>query len=269
MFLKKIIKNSVFCIIGTIVDELSVAKTSLFIEINKEVIAKFPSVHVHLNSVPSCKEIVIKSCVNLYRTAFPETLFIIDVQPNNRGHMFGTIDLDEACFNSTVNTKYDFLWKSTEDVIISESLIENIKVDLADFYYLPSISYEDILRKTGNNLINLPQTNFFIVNTKKINSLYGSVEDKITTYQNAVKLDSNIKPWDIQYSDCIKFDCEHLLQQTVSKLTQFNLLNQETISKLLRHVSINKVGDPSHKNIMFKEIGVCHYHFWRDKIYEI
>ena len=36
------------------------------------------------------------------------------------------------------------------------------------------------------------------------------------------------------------------------------MISRETFEKLLETIQIHQLHDPSHKNILFEEIGVCH-----------
>lgn len=199
----------------------------------------------------------------------------------NRGHMFGTIDLDESIFRYVKENLPDhpYLWKSADDIIVSPDILVQ-EVEEAEFYYLPGFSYESLLRAGGKeNLLHInrneifesglwtPQTPFFILYVHAVPSLYGDdIERKIHAYEEAKKYKPYIKPWEIEFD--IKFDCETHLGRSTRSLRKCNLVEEE-LEELMDFIMFNRVGDPSHKNIYFQRIGVCHYHYYNDLIYNI
>ena len=54
-----------------------------------------------------------------------------------------TADLDNVVFNYCIDNKIQWLFKSSNDVIIEESFL-NKEIPEVDFYYLIGISYEDL-----------------------------------------------------------------------------------------------------------------------------
>jgi hypothetical protein len=190
--------------------------------------------------------------------------------------MFGTIDLEEAILEYIKRElpEVQYLWKSMDDVITTIDLID-LDVEEADFYYLPGFSYESILIAGGKDNLHknfesdywTPQTTFFILNINNIDSLYGNdVDSKMHLYQKEKARNEHIKPWEMSFD--IKFDCETHLGRTTKHLTKQCLI-QDLFENLLDLIEFNKMGDPSHKNIYFQNIGICHYHFYKNSVYYI
>lgn len=269
MRLKDIIKASTLCIIGTVEGPKSVDKIATILQMNLDIVNTFESrVHFHLN-VSESEEAV--KAVPLYKQAIGEyfTEPNITVHPENKKWMFGTIDLDEACLKGC---KTKWLWKSTDDVLLRMELLHK-QVSDADFYYLPGFSHESIVNAGGvkalvegyEDFYFTPQSNFFILNTEAINTtLYGTdVEEKRQAYLQYKEIHPQLKPWDMKFPDGVKFDCESMLGVSTKNTSKESLVD---INKLANFVHINKVADPSHKQIYFEEIGVCHYHHWESGI---
>jgi hypothetical protein len=193
--------------------------------------------------------------------------------------MFGTIDLEEAILKYVKSElpEVQYLWKSMDDVITSSEILK-IEVKEADFYYTPGFSYESIIKAGGrSNLHKIfedyesgfwsPQTTFFILNITNIDSLYGNdVDSKTAIFKEAEAQRPSIKPWEMPFD--IKFDCETHLGRTTKDLKKHCLV-EDQFEELLEMVYYHKMGDPSHKNIYFYRPGICHYHYYKDLIYNV
>ena len=277
MKLKDIISDSVFSTIATITGPESLDKAELFLGANEELIKQFPLIYLHVNCLPDVDTNLVFSYMCMWSETFPYKVLCSDYK-KNRGHMFGTIDLDEACLTSAEKSKFKYLWKSTEDVITYPGLISvEVKEDF-DFAYLPGFSYEVLLNAGSTaNLIRdyeekfyAPQTNFFILKTDKVKNLYGyDVEEKRKAYEAVKESYPLIKPWHMQFPDGVKFGLEDHLGRTTKGLNKQMLLSEASFRNLIDHVKYHAEPDPSHKNLLLKEIGVCHYHNWQDRVFEI
>jgi len=205
---------------------------------------------------------------------------VILISDTNRGHMFGTMDLEEDLLSyvkkNIPSAKY--LFKSMDDVIIYDRLLE-VEVPEADFYYLPGFSYETVVIKSRSieDLYNnyetykswyyTPQTTFFILNISNIASLYGDdVGWKYDHYMAVKKLRPEIKPWEVAFY--LKFDCESHLGRTTKDLSKYCLIEPE-FKQLASLAQTLPITDPSHKNIFFNRIGVCHYHFYNQNVISV
>lgn len=280
MKLKNILNKSVYGSIATVTGEESLEKAYGFLEYNKDFIQSFPTVILALNKTSTCVMKYVLMYENMWKERYPGCYVLYNEK--NRGHMFGTIDLEESILEYMKDHRpaSEYLFKSTEDMLLSTNMLE-IDYPEGDFYYYPGFSYESIIQAGGvDNLFNIiksntypdwtPQTNFYILNIKNISTLYGNdIHIKRDMYLNDLKLYPGLKPWEVKFEDGIKFDCEHLLAKTVEPMKKILLINDADIKNLINFVASNQIGDPSHKNLLFKETGSCHFHFWKNEVHLI
>jgi hypothetical protein len=277
MKIKDLIPESTFGTIVTVKDEFSLRKLDLFLSYNYNFISVFDSIILSLNYLVDTSKEVVEEYKNKWLQYFPNSIIL--QSDNNRGHMFGTIDLEEDILkymkSNIPNKKY--LFKSMDDVITSDSLLE-VEIPLVDFYYIPGFSYESILNAGSKQKLRsiyedfetgffTPQTTFFVVNIDNIDMLYGNdIEHKYDVYQEKKKQNPNIKPWEIPFD--IKFDCETHLARTVKDKSKYCLIANK-FSNLLDLVEQIPIWDPSHKNVLLKNIGMCHYHYYDQPVFEV
>lgn len=236
---------------------------------NKIIIEQFPNMVMAINSDEEDLSF-IKKLLDTY-AADLDIVFL----DQNRGHMFGTMDLDEAIFELSKKYPQKYLFKISQDILIDFELL-NTEIIESDFYFVPGFSLETILRNKGaKGLFQVfedssqkdftPQSNFFILNKKSPNVYGGSslITEFYNKFQEILKEKPNAKCWE-EFPDP-KFDCETFLGRTVQSqnLTHFNLLNESEFVHLWKTVLNYKIGDPSHKNIMLP-CGICHFQF-RDR----
>jgi hypothetical protein len=277
MKLEDILPESCFGTIATVSGKESLDKLVFFLEYNLPTINRFPYVILALNRTDTVSNNIVEAYKTIWSENVPKSV-ILDL-PENRGHMFGTIDLEEAILRHIrwKLPQVEYLFKSMDDVIVSEALLL-AEVPQVDFYYLPGFSNESIVRAgSKENLFKIyenfeshfwtPQTTFFILRINDIDMLYGNdVNDKHRVYTEIKKNYPNIKPWEIPFD--IKFDCETHLGRTVKDKSKHCLI-LDKFKELLSLVENYPIGDPSHKNILFKDIGVCHYHFYGKAVLEV
>lgn len=280
MKLSSLIPDSAFAIIATVEGEESLEKAKVFLGANEEVLRQFPIIILHVNySREGARFPLVKEYCNLYISAFLKSKVITIAHFPNPGHMFGTIDLDEACLQSVKGKGMKYIWKANDDMLIGPALLDK-QVLPKDLYYLPGFSYETLLNAgcTANLMRDYeekwfaPQSTFFILDTTKVGSLYGDITGRKKVWEEAKTLSGNpkLKPWEVPQPDGVKFGLEDLLGHTTKNLAKQSLLSQESFHKLIDHVKYHAEGDPSHKSVMIKEIGVCHYHNWKGgKVYEV
>lgn len=236
---------------------------------NKEIIEQFPNMVMAINSDEEDLTF-IKKLLATY-AADLDIVFL----DQNRGHMFGTMDLDEAVFQLSKQYPQKYLCKLSQDVIVDDTFLET-DIEEADFYFVPGFSHETTLRhagiaglhqvfKTSAHEDFTPQSNFFILN-KQSDSVYGGIS-LITEYydkfQEILKEKPNAKCWE-EFPNP-KFDCETFLGRNINKqdFKFFNLLTDLEFKMLWKTIFNYQIGDPSHKNILLP-CGICHFHF-RDK----
>lgn len=261
MFLKELINKSIYGTIGYISSQDDLNLLESYILYNLPVLKEFKHILVATNY----KELdlyLINRNIDLWEKYFPNCI-LIDSEVN-RGHNFGTADLDNLVFNWCKENNEEWLCKVSNDIILEESILDK-EIDEADFYYFNGISYEDIMLnnfdydKIYDNHF-YPQTNFYIIRVDKIDYLY---DKKYTdeTYQYMLSIPNyNGRIWEY-----IKgWSCENFLKECVSRnnLKKEYLLDKETNNKLCSVLDMYKIWDPSHKNLMIE--GVCHFHFPND-----
>jgi hypothetical protein len=189
----------------------------------------------------------------------------------NRGHNFGTADLDDLVFDYCKLKEEEWLCKSASDIILQENILDK-EIEEADFYYTTSVGYgaffppyEVTTSKVYlTNEYFYPQTNFYFINVFKTDYLNDKnhIDEIYNKTQNIP--DYNGKSWEYGFKSC-----EFLLKETIERnnLLKFNLISQEKFSILLEIIKNYQIHDPSHKNIMIGNI--CHLQYPEQQIIEI
>jgi len=264
MNLKTYINKSAYGTVGYVANEDDLLRTEQYILYNLEVLKNFKHIIVATNYGGDFQN----KNSDLWKKYFPESILIDN--PINRGHSFGTADLDNALFDYCKNNNIEWLCKCSNDTLLNVKLFD-IKVKEADFYYMNGFSFETIylndfdFKKLSSTHFT-PQTNFYILNVLKSDYL-NNTKFLDETYELVKTIPNyNNKPWDY-----IKgWACEEFLAQCVKRnnLKKYHLLDNENLFlKLFNLVKNYKIGDPSHKNIMIN--GICHFHFQNEDIFEI
>ena len=266
MNLKQLINKSVYGTIGYISSQDDLDLLEQYILYNLPVLKEFKHIVVATNY----KELdlqLINRHIDMWEKYFPNC-YLIDSKIN-RGHNFGTADLDNLVFDWCKENNEAWLCKASNDVIFQEAILD-IKVKEADFYYLNGISYETLYLNNFNyeqiyNEHFYPQTNFYLINVSKTDYL----NDKPyldETYEYSKTLSNyNGKIW--EYIE--GWSCENFLKNCIkrNRLTKEYLLNLYQHKKLCETIRMYQIGDPSHKNIMID--GICHFQHPNQNIIEI
>ena len=263
MNLKQLINRSWYGTIGCISSEDDLTRMEQYILYSLEVLKEFDNIIVATNYNGDFQE----QNTQIWRKYFPNCI-ILDL-PVNRGHNFGTADLDNKVFDYCKENDIEWLCKGANDVLFQEKLF-NIEIEESDFYYMNGFSFETISNNHFNSeLLDkfhfTPQTNFYFLNISKTDYLTDE-EYLDETYDQVLKIPNyNNKPWEY----ITNWSCEHFLAECVERnnLNKHHLLKGELYEKLFHLVSINKIGDPSHKNIFIQ--GICHFQFPDHPIVEI
>ena len=265
MNLKQLINNSVYGTIGYISSQDDIDLLESYILYNLLVLKEFKHIVVATNYKELDLQLINRN-IDMWEKHFPNC-YLIDSEVN-RGHNFGTADLDNLIFDWCKENNEEWLCKVSNDVILQESIL-NKNVDEADFYYLIGISYEDLYLNNFNYKKILdkffPQTNFYLINVSKCDYLNNKDYLDITYKQMKTISNYNGKIW--EYIE--GWSCELFLKQCVERnnLTKHYLLDINKHNKLCDAVRIYGVGDPSHKNIMIE--GICHFHSPNQDVIEI
>jgi hypothetical protein len=260
MILKNVINKSWYGSIGYIKNLDSIDTFNSYLLYNKPILDEFKG-HIFAFTYD---DLDCKYLLELITSLYPRAQIIL--LEKNRGHNFGTTDLDNAVFDYCKENNIDWVCKGSNDVIIQE-LILNKEIDKADFYYLNGIGYGGMVSYNFNfnRIINeefYPQTNFYFIRVDKIDYLYD--KDYVNeTYQYI----QNIEKYNGKVWEYIKgWSCENFLKQCVERnnLSKHHLVSQKIYIKLLELIKQNQIHDCSHKNIMIE--GICHFQYPNNNI---
>jgi len=268
MLLKSLINKSVYGTIGYISSQDDLDKLEQYILYNLPVLKEYKKIIVATNY--SDIDLFRNSNKELWTKYFSDCVLIDSFI--NRGHSFGTADLDNMLFNHCKEENIEWLCKSANDIIIQESLL-NKEIDEADFYYTTSVGYGALFPPHGVNVNKVyltneyfyPQTNFYFININKTDYLNSKEYlDKTYEYIQTVENYSG-RIWEYFQG----WSCEEFLKQCVerNKLIVSNLISQENFNILLEIIKDYQIHDCSHKNIMIE--GICHFQYSDQQIIEI
>jgi hypothetical protein len=258
MILNQLVNKSAYGTIGYVGSENDLIKIDKYFAHNREVINQYAHIIIATNFD---SEELIAIHTLLCKHHFPNCILLNSI--NNRGHNFGTADLDNLLFNYCKENNIEWLCKSANDIIIHNELLSK-GIGESDFYYFMSIGYGWLLEKYNLDLdkfINddyfYPQTNFYFINVSKTDYLNDAhYIDETYNYTKSLN-NYNGRVW--EYIE--NWSCEKFLKDCVERnnLKKEHLLNDSTYISLLNFIKDNRYQDPSHKNIMMENI--CHLHF--------
>jgi hypothetical protein len=264
MNLKQLINKSAYATIGYIEskDDLDILES--YIQYNLNILKDFKYIIVATNY----KDLsFINDNDSLWKKYFPECI-ILDSKIN-RGHNFGTADLDNIVFDYCKENGFEWMFKTANDFIFQNNMFD-VNIEECDFYYLNGISHETLyLNGFDYNKVYYeyfyPQTNAYFINVSKCDYLNDKKYlDETYQYSKAIP-NYNGKIWEY-----IKgWSCEDFLKNCVDRnnLRKFYLLDYETHTKLCEAIKNYGIGDPSHKNIILN--GICHLHYFNHNVLEI
>lgn len=263
MILKSIINKAYYGTIGHIssIDDLNLLER--YIVHNLPVLKEYKGIIVATNYKDL--GLAVKNA-QLWLKYFPECK-IIDLK-ENRGHNFGTADLDNALFNYCKNNNIEWLCKSANDIILTPELLD-LNIQKSDFYFLKSVGYGGMEKCNFDfNVLKdqyFPQTNFYFINVSKVD--YLNDEKYLDETYNQIQ---NIPNYNGKVWEYIKnWTCERFLQKCIdrNKLSKYHLVSPKKYIILLNTIKNLQIHDCSHKNILIN--GVCHFHYPNKKIIKI
>ena len=265
MNLKQLINKSIYGTIGYISSQNDLDVLEQYIVHNLPVLKEFKQIIVATNYKDF--ELLSLQNNNLWKKYFPKCITLNSKE--NRGHNFGTADLDNLVFDHCKSIGDEWLCKSANDIIIQESIL-NKEVEEADFYYMNGIGYGGMIEYNFdfNRILNenfYPQTNLYFINVNKTDYLTDK-EYLDKTYNQIQSIPTyNGKVW--EYIE--GWSCERFLRQCIKRnnLSKFHLVPQSKYINLLQTVKDNIIHDCSHKNIMIE--GICHFQYSNQNIIEI
>ena len=230
MKLKQLINKSVYGTIGYISSQSDLNKLEQYILHNLSVLKEYKKIITVINY--SDIELALKHN-QLWLKYFPNCHYINN--SINRGHNFGTADLDNLLFDYCKLKKEEWLCKSDNDIILQESILDK-EINEADFYYMNGIGVGGMIKYdfNFNRIINedfYPQSNFYFINVNKTDYL-NNKEYLDETYEYIQTIENyNGKIWEY----ILGWSCEDFLKQCVerNKLTKSHLVSQENYLNLL------------------------------------
>ena len=253
MILKELINKSWYGSIGYIHNDSDIELLGSYLLHNQLVLDEFEG-HIFTFTYNELNKGYLE---NTIKSLYPNAIIVY--LEKNRGHNFGTADLDNAVFDYCKENNIKWLCKSSNDIILQPEVLD-IPIQKADFYYMDGIGYGGMEHYNFdyNRIIKedfYPQTNFYFINVSKTDYLNDSEYIDKTFEQISNIPNYNGKVWEYIQN----WSCEHFLVQCVEKnnLLKYHLIPPKTFIKLLELVKQNQIHDCSHKNIMIE--GICHY----------
>ena len=255
MILKEIINKSYYGVDNYIDNPEDLKRLEQLILFNLEVLKEYKGIIVATNYKDL--GLAIKNA-KIWLKYFPDC-HIIDLI-ENRGHNFGTADLDNTLFNYCKQNNIEWLCKSSGDTILEVEVLNN-KIEESDFYYLNGIGWGGMVKYDFDfdRIIKedfYPQTNFYFINVSKTD--YLNDKDYVNQTYNMIKDNPgyNGKIW--EYFD--GWSCEDFLKTCIirNNLSKYHLVSPKNYRILLEYIKDSQIHDCSHKNIMIENI--CHLH---------
>jgi len=260
MNLKNLINKSWYGSIGYIQNDSDIKLLGSYLLHNQLVLDEFKG-HIFAFTYKELDEEYLENTIS---SLYPDAIIVY--LDENRGHNFGTADLDNTVFDICKDLQVEWLCKASNDIILQPDIL-GIPIQEADFYYMNGIGFGGMVKYDFNNerIINedfYPQTNFYFINVSKTD--YLNDKDYIDeTYEYIQSLEHyNGKIW--EYIE--GWTCERFLKQCVERnnLSTYHLIPPKTYIRLLELVKINRLHDCSHKNLMID--GICHYQWSNQNI---
>lgn len=168
--IKNLINKSFYGTIGYISSENDLELLEQYILFNLSVLKEYKQIIVATNYSDKAYH---EQNEQIWKKYFLNCVFIhLDI---NRGHNFGTADLDNAVFDYCKENNIEWLCKTSNDIILHSSLL-NKEIEEADFYYLNGVGYGGMIKYNFdfNRIISedfFPQTNFYFINVDKTDYL--------------------------------------------------------------------------------------------------
>ena len=134
MNLKKLINKSWYGSIGYIEDNATIDLFVTYLLYNKPVLDEFKN-HIFAFTYKTLDLDYLQASIE---TIYPNaSILTLDT---NRGHNFGTADLDNVVFEFCKNNNGEWLCKASNDMIYNPAILDK-KIGEADFYYMNGIGY--------------------------------------------------------------------------------------------------------------------------------
>ncbi len=277
MKLSLIVDKSAYCSIGCITKESDLDTLEEYLLYNFPVISKFPKIivsHTKTDNISNELELEYK---NIWIKTFGNEKCSVNLRPNF-GHTFGFVDLDNSVLKKSKEMGFDYTWKSTNDVLITDQIFD-VEMDDSNFFYLQGHGIAGIKNYYNMDLdlaINsfsdigyknlFPQTNFFITTNKTTDLIEQEYFDE--QYNKFITDPDYNKNSSLEYKYMM---AEIILRDFMYKnnLKSKHLISKNSYKNLINAIVQYNIVDSSHKNVFFTECGVCHYHFKNESVIEL
>jgi hypothetical protein len=272
-----IVTESAFCSIGCITKKEDIDTLWGFLEYNKFVINRFEKIIVAHTKTDNITQDQLIDYNKVWLNFFGDRCVVIN-RPNH-GHTFGFTDLDRTVMAEAKRHSVKWMWKSTNDILLEKQIFD-VEMDDASFFYFQGHGftgldtyYQQSVDKAVNNFLDdgyeyfFPQTNFYIIKANVDFLIEPTKFDELyTKCINDPNYNKNKTQTEYKYllCECVLRDCVYR-----NKLKSKHLIGKESYRHLLETILMYKIADSSHKNIFFKECGICHFHYPNEQIIEI
>jgi hypothetical protein len=147
MNLRQLINKSVYGTIGYISSQEDLDILEQYIICNLPVLKEFKRIAVFTNYKDYSGTGLILKNNQLWTKYFPNCVYINN--PTNRGHNFGTADLDNLAVKYCKLMEKEWLCKGSNDIIFQELILDK-EIEDADFYYLNGIGFGGMVKYDFN-----------------------------------------------------------------------------------------------------------------------
>lgn len=264
MKFNEIVEHSTVIITGTIIPE-KMEMISGILQNNIKIFSRFSNIVLMLNTIDEKGEKYLSD----YKDLIEELLEPLNSNPTlyhmrdyiNRGWQFGTMDMERTAYDFAVeNLPVSAILKVDFDMYLEEAIL-NIDVSEAEAMIMPSIGYATVVEQYHSDFDKLmelydtipPQSTIYLI-LHPVDYLYGDPNWLNRKYREWVLNPIGNGPHHIGVA------CEPLLRQSFER-NNFrikNMISRESFRNLLEAIDTHKIVDPSHKNLFFEEVGVCH-----------
>lgn len=275
MKLKNNLKGSTLILTGTIIPEKMEMLEGILLN-NFKIYKEFDNIVLTLNTINKSDEIYLTEYMDflkeLTRHKKYKGNFYYLRDYINRGWQFGTIDIERTAYQFVNdNLSVGVVLKLDFDVYLEEDFL-NIDTSDAEAMIMPSIGYATTHEEYKGDLDKMMELYDKI---PPQSTLYLILHPMDYLYTDADWLNMKYKEWILNPvgngPHHIGVACEPLLRQSFER-NNFRIrpmISKESFRNLVETIETKKIVDPSHKNIFFEEIGVCHLYDDKKEVIKI
>ena len=273
MIIKDILKETTAMICGRIDSkENCLDKMRGIMEFNRSVLKACHSVVLVLNRGTDISESQMTEVGNMYRENF-NCSFLIQPHPVGMGYQVGHVTLDKTGYlfiKNNIGSKYTL--KLSIDIMVSNNFLD-IEIEESDIYYLPSVGINEIIQRYDVvKQQSLLKTNYIDSPLTYQTWLFIASNNTDVLYESDEEIERLFRTWNInQDIKQSKVLCaEHSLTKwsVCNKLKRHSLYTPTQFDNYCRFITSHKIYDCSLKNVMFKKIGIAHFHFSSQHVIE-